>query len=156
MRAPGAQPAAAPASGCAQPERATFHTAGGGSFFGGSSFSFIGPPPARLLQPHVGLWGMSPVQLATPLIELTFPREPSFVSFESTTTTTLFVPPPQPTWPALGPAATTADTEAKTPIIPAAVGLDDATLDGNYDAWIEAIDAAILELGLGALVGAVA
>jgi hypothetical protein len=93
------------------------------------------------------------VQQATPV------TAPILRSFESTTTTSMmplsfFPPTPQPTWLALGPA-TIADTEGKSPFMAAAaVGLD-ATLEGNCDAWIAAIDAAIFELGHNAL-GAVA
>jgi hypothetical protein len=167
----GAQPAAVPDPARAQPERATLRMPhGGDTFFGSGSFGFVSPsthgtapPTARLLQPANDFghwWGTVPVvQQAMPVTAPMFPRAPSFDSFESTTTRTMislsFIPPPpQPAWLALGPAAATADTEGKIPFM-AAVGLDqgvlpclDATLEGNSDAWIAAIDAAILELGV--------
>jgi len=158
----GAQPAAALAPGHAQPEHANMSHSGGGrffsggSFFGGGSFSIVGRPPARLLQPvGAGRCGMVPImQPATTLFAPAFPCEPSFVSIESSTTLPLFAPPPLPSWPALGGHAV-ADTEAEAPFMPATVGLD-ATLElENCDAWIEAIDAAILALGHNVL-GAVA
>jgi hypothetical protein len=172
----GAQPANAPDPARAQPERTTLHMPhGGGTFFGGGSFGFVrppthgaAPPAARLLQPanaHVGQWwGTVPiVQQAMPVIAPMFPRAPSFPpfeSFESKTTRTMmplsFIPPPPlPAWLALGPAATTADTEGKPPFMAAAAFGLDAALEGNSDDWIAAIDAAILELGQNVL-GAVA
>jgi hypothetical protein len=131
------------------------------------SFGFVdgacpAPPVARLLQPanaHAGLC-MPAVQQGTPVAAPVFPRTPSFRSFESTPTTTVmmplsfFPPPTQPTWLAHGPVdsdPTKADTEGKIPFMAAAaVGLD-ATLEGNCDAWLATIDAAIFELGHNAL-----